>query len=151
MYDPPVFQPVPAQPPVSVPATPDGLREAVLALEGFCAAEALPAQVAWRLRVALDEVLSNIVRHGNGARVEVRFRRDADVAEMVVADDGAPFDPLAWPAPDLRSSLEERQPGGLGIALLRGLIEEIRYVREERNVLTMRTRIGDTRGRQQES
>jgi anti-sigma regulatory factor (Ser/Thr protein kinase) len=147
----PFFRSVPTQPPVSVPATSDGLREAVLALERFCSAEALPPEVAWRLRVALDEVLSNIVRHGNGARVEVSFHREADLVEIVVADDGAPFDPLAWPAPDVRASLEVRQPGGLGIALLKGLIEDIHYERLDRNVLTMRTKVRSPRGKQREN
>jgi serine/threonine-protein kinase RsbW len=144
-----VFQGMSAQPPLSVPATPAGLRDAVLALDGFCAAEAVPPQAAWRLRVALDEVLANILHHGGGGRVEVTFCREADFVEIVIKDDGAPFDPLTWPAPDVRSSLEAREPGGLGIALLRGLIEDIRYQRADCNVLTLRTRVAGARARQE--
>jgi serine/threonine-protein kinase RsbW len=120
-----------------------------MALEAFCAAESLPRGVAWRLQVAVDEVLSNILRHGGGTAIEISFRREANIAEITVEDDGAPFDPANWPAPDVQSSLEARRPGGLGIALVKGLIEDIDYRRGERNVLTLRTRIAGTRAPQE--
>jgi anti-sigma regulatory factor (Ser/Thr protein kinase) len=133
------------QPPLRIPATAEGLRTAVAAFEGFCAAESLPRAIVWRLQVALDEVLSNIVHHGGGTRIEISFRREAEVAEITVRDDGAPFDPASWPAPDVTSSLEARQTGGLGIALVKSLIDEIDYRRDDRNVLTLRTRIAAAR------
>ena len=117
------------------------------ALDAFCVAERVPAEVAWRLQVALDEIVANIVSHGSlaGSRgaLDVWFRREGTIVEVTVADDGPPFDPLARPAPDLQGSLEAREPGGLGIALVRALMDEVCYAREGRNRLTLRKRIDE--------
>ena len=115
------------------------------AFDAFCAAERLPADVAWRLRVALDEIVANIVSHGgvpgSPPQVDVTFRRDGGRVEVVVADDGPAFDPLAKPEPDVTLPLDARQPGGLGIVLIKSLIDDVQYVRTTRNVLTLRTRL----------
>ena len=117
------------------------------ALDAFCVAEQLPPDVRWRLQVALDEVVANVVSHGSPAggegALDVWFRRDGAVVEITVADDGQPFNPLERPAPDLGRPLEAMQPGGLGIALVRVLMDEVRYVRDGRNWLTLRKRIDE--------
>jgi len=115
------------------------------ALDAFCAAERLPEDVGWRLRVALDEIIANIVAHGAGAPqatgLDVWFHRQGAMVEITVADDGPAFDPLARPNPDVTSPLESRQPGGLGIALVKALMDDVHYERTTRNVLTIRKRI----------
>jgi anti-sigma regulatory factor (Ser/Thr protein kinase) len=114
------------------------------ALDAFCAAERVPDDVGWRLRVALDEIVANIVAHGAGALqagLDVWFDRQGPIVEITVADDGPAFDPLSRPEPDLSLPLESRQPGGLGIALVKALMDEVRYERTTRNVLTLRKRI----------
>jgi anti-sigma regulatory factor (Ser/Thr protein kinase) len=113
-------------------------------LDAFCTEERLPHEVAWRLRVALDEIVANIVAYGNTeghAALDVWFRRIGDCVEITVEDDGPPFDPLARPAPDVRLPLEARSPGGLGIALVRALMDDVRYARTDRNLLTLRKQI----------
>jgi anti-sigma regulatory factor (Ser/Thr protein kinase) len=71
----------------------------------------------------------------------VWFHREGPLVEVTVADDGPAFDPLARPDPVVTEPLERRQPGGLGIALVKALMDEVRYERTTRNVLTMRKRI----------
>jgi serine/threonine-protein kinase RsbW len=130
--------------------------EVAEALDAFCAAERLPEDVAWRLRVALDEIIANIVAYGTfGARqaelagechseppaIDVWFHRDGTLLQLTIADDGPAFDPLARPDPEVTLPLEYRQPGGLGIALVKALIDDVQYARTTRNVLTIRTRI----------
>ena len=119
--------------------------QAAAALDAFCAAERVPRDALWPFQVALDEIVANIVSHaaaGNGGRVfEVWFRRDGEAIEIIVADDGPPFDPLARPDPDVSLPLERRQPGGLGIMLVKSLMDDVRYERTTRNVLTIRKRI----------
>lgn len=116
------------------------------ALDAFCATERLPPDVAWRLRVALDEIVGNITTHGAVAgrppAIEVTFRRDGTRVQVTIADDGPAFDPLARVDPDVTLPLEARQPGGLGIALVKSLMDDVRYERTERNVLTLVKRIG---------
>lgn len=125
--------------------------QAIQALDAFCDAEGLPADVAWRLRVALDEIVANIVAYGttspraaggDGApALDVWFRRDGPLVELTVADDGPAFDPLGRPDPVVTLPLEQRQPGGLGIALVKAMMDDVRYERTTRNVLTMRKRM----------
>jgi len=120
------------------------------ALDDFCGAEQLPEDTAWRLRVALDEIIANIVAHGASgapggvgqpAVLDVWFSRRGDIVEVTIADDGPAFDPLAKPPPDVTLPLEARQPGGLGIALVRALMDDVQYQRTTRNVLTIRKHI----------
>jgi len=105
----------------------------------------LPQAVA-TLQIALEELVSNIIRHGfhddERHRVLVRIARCADGALRIdVEDDGAPFDPLAAPHPPACESLEEREPGGLGIHLVRHLMDEISYRRAgAHNLLSMTKR-----------
>lgn len=128
---------------ISVAATAPG--QAAEALDAFCAAERLPETIGWRLRVALDEIVANIVAHGAStagpSAFDVWFGRENDMVEIIVADDGLAFDPLARPDSDLSLSLESREPGGLGIALVKSLMDHVHYARTTRNVLTIRKRI----------
>jgi serine/threonine-protein kinase RsbW len=105
----------------------------------------VPPEAVWPLQVALDEIVANIVAHAAAGRggnaFDLWFRRDDDCVQIVVADDGPAFDPLALPAPDVTLPLEARQPGGLGIMLIKALMDDVRYERTARNVLTIRKRI----------
>jgi serine/threonine-protein kinase RsbW len=107
-----------------------------------------PAVVA-DVQVALDEVLTNIVRHGpvdRPCQIQVRLTVHPDAFEAEVEDDGEPFDPLAMPPPDLRSPLRERRAGGLGIHFVRSLMSEVTYARvDNRNRLVLRRRLANDR------
>jgi anti-sigma regulatory factor (Ser/Thr protein kinase) len=93
----------------------------------------IAAKAIYTTNLALEEILSNVIRHGyeDGARHEIAVTisiRDG-VVELDVADDAREFDPLSAPAVDLGVPLEDRQAGRLGIHLLRTLTREIRYRR----------------------
>ena len=94
--------------------------QVVEALDAFCNAEHVPDEVAWRLRVVLDEIVANIVTHGRAGAGEtplfdVCFRAEPDAVEVTVADDGPAFNPLLQPEPDTTLPLASRQPGGSGL------------------------------------
>ena len=100
-------------------------------------------RVVYATQLALEEVLSNVIRHGygDGARHEIALvlRVGEDGVELQVADDGRQFDPAAAPQAELDLPLAERRPGGLGIHLLRAFVREIRYERSGgRNLLELR-------------
>jgi serine/threonine-protein kinase RsbW len=131
---------------VRVAASPVGIEQAAAALDRFRAAHSIAEAAAWPLQVALDEILSNIVRHaGPGLEagdIEITVERRGDLVEMTVTDDGPAFDPLQLPEPDVRAPLEDRSPGGLGVHLVRKLMDRVDYVRtEERNRLTITWRV----------
>jgi len=130
---------------VSVPGTPAGVSRAADAFEQFSAAQGLPDQARWRFLVALDEILSNVVRHGaagSAAAIDLTFRVDADTARVEVVDTAPPFNPLSMPAPDTTARLEDRRPGGLGITLVQSLMDDVQYEwRDERNHLILTRRL----------
>jgi anti-sigma regulatory factor (Ser/Thr protein kinase) len=120
---------------VRVAAGQDGLRTAAGALDRFEAAHTLDSEAAWPMHVALDEVLSNVVRHGTAGRsnpfIEVTFVLVAGSLEVTVVDDGPEWDPLTLPPPDTAAPLEAREPGGLGVHLVRNLMDRVAYTRQD--------------------
>ena len=130
---------------LSVAATLAGIREAADALDAWSAREHLSDATRRRILTAFDEILSNVVRHGLQGRpglIEVTISRDGEYVRAEVADEAEPFDPLLAPAPDTSAALEARLPGGLGIALVRALTDDVHYERrDDRNRLTMKWRV----------
>jgi len=123
-----------------VPASLQGIRQAEAELAAFSAASGLPQDTLWRFRVALDELISNVARHGGSkADVGLEFRLEGGVLEVTVTDDAPAFNPLEASPPATSAGLETRPVGGLGIALVRGLMDEVRYDRRAgRNRVTLR-------------
>ncbi len=131
---------------LSVPGTALGARQVTRAFDTFSAAQGIAGPSSQAVQVALDEVLSNTVRSGFGAdgsgQIDVRFEIEGGVLEILVVDDGRAFDPLARPEPDLQAPLEARPVGGLGIYLVRQLMDSVEYERRDgRNRLRLRKRI----------
>ena len=70
--------------------------------------------------------------------IDLRIELDPERLAVTVEDEGAPFNPFARAAPDTTLSIEERQIGGLGIHLVKRIMDEVSYVRRtHRNVVTI--------------
>jgi anti-sigma regulatory factor (Ser/Thr protein kinase) len=100
-----------------------------------------PDRVA-EIELAVGEVLTNICAYAyptSGGDVEVQCTHDAGPRLCIdIIDSGVPFDPLAVPPPDLLADPEERITGGLGIFLLRSMVDEMTYRRDhDQNVLRL--------------
>ena len=131
---------------LSVPGTALGARQVTRAFDTFSASQGIAGPPAQAVLVALDEVLSNTVRSGFTAdrtgHIDVRFEIDGGVLDILVVDDGLAFDPLARAEPDTRAPLETRPVGGLGIYLVRQLMDSVEYERRDgENRLRLRKRI----------
>ena len=116
------------------------------AFAAFADAHALAASVRRSVHVAIDELLSNTIMHGftgrEGGEVTVEAVLRADRVCVTLTDDGAPFDPLAEAAPDTTLTAQERRIGGLGIHLVRRIMDEVSYQRQaDRNVVVMTKRL----------
>lgn len=118
----------------------DQLERITAAVEDFAEQDDWPPDLTFKVNLVLDELSVNVVSYGGGANeIEVSLASDADVVRVEIADDGQPFDPLnEAPDPDIDASLEDRQIGGLGIHLVREMMDELHYSRENgRNRLAM--------------
>jgi len=118
---------------ITAEASAAGVSGLAAAFDGFSRRHVLPARVIEASQVALDELLSNIVKAGvepgNPAEIQVSFDFLDPVLEIVVSYNGAPFDPLARKDPDTRASLDDRAVGGLGIYLVKKLMDSVTYER----------------------
>ena len=130
----------------AVPADPAQLSVLTEFLREFGSAAALaPAQVG-NFELALEEIFLNIVMHGSEPgitpRVEVFLNLGADAVTMTVEDDGPQFDPLSLAPPDVTGSLADRRVGGLGVFLVRKIMDTVSYARVAgRNRLRMSKRL----------
>lgn len=116
----------------------EDVRQAVLRVLGPLD---LPQRCVHAVETVLEEWLSNVARHGGagprGARVQLALRLLPDQVELRFEDGEQAFDPLAQPAPVRPASLEQAQPGGLGLAMMRRVTRSLHYERVgQLNVLT---------------
>jgi len=118
-------------------------------VEEFCRTQGLAKDTTLDLRLVADEVLTNIVQYARvgieAHPVELRLSASGGLLRMEFRDEGAPFNPLDAPAPDLDTRPEARAIGGLGIHLVRSLVDEARYFRDGSvNVLVLMKHVGST-------
>jgi len=120
---------------MSVGAHPGGVGEANAAFAEFAEKHSIPADVRRSLNVAIDDLLANVLSHGqtglDPCSVTVEVQLDPERVTVILTDDGPPFDPLGQDAPDTTLSVEERPIGGLGIHLVGQLMDQVNYQRRE--------------------
>ena len=109
---------------------PAAVEQSRLAVVRFLEPFGIFARTMNRVEVVLEELVSNLVRHGRGVTlVTVAAGYRSGLVDLVVEDDGVAFDPLAVAEPDRPTSLADAQLGGLGIPLVRRLSASARYDR----------------------
>ena len=100
----------------------------------------------YNIQLATDEAASNIIEHAyegvpNGV-LDLACNMEKDIIKIILIDYGVPYDPSVVPMPDIKADLSERKIGGLGIFLMRKLMDEVHYEprADKSNVLTMTKR-----------
>ena len=86
--------------------------------------------IAFSTNLCLEELITNTIQYGLSNApdhaIRIRISRSADCLEIVVKDDAPPFDPFnSVPTPDIHAGVEEREIGGLGVHLVRSLMDEV--------------------------
>jgi anti-sigma regulatory factor (Ser/Thr protein kinase) len=120
----------------------DGLRE-------FCLAAGMSEEEFGDVRLAVEEAVSNTIRHGygdgNDHAIHVRASLEPGELQLEIEDDARAFNPLEAPLPDVDLPVEKKPEGGLGILLLRSVMDRLDYRRSGgRNFLRLARRLKRT-------
>lgn len=102
----------------------------------------------YSIQLATDEASSNIIEHAyagiTGGKLELETIISGAELKIILRDHGRTFDPTSVPEPNVKADLSERKIGGLGMYLMRKLMDEVTYESspETGNILTMTKRLG---------
>ena len=102
----------------------------------------LGQEVIYDLQLAVDEACANVIKHaygGQGGRLKVTVEPVGDTIQVIIRDWGCAFDPQAVPIPDVSAPLEDRPLGGLGLFLMRQMMDRVdfEFDQDQGNTLTM--------------
>ena len=105
----------------------------------------LPESMNMMVNLALEEAVSNVMLYAypeTSGQVLVEAEKTDEQVTFTITDSGIPFDPTAQSEPDITLSAEEREVGGLGIHLIRQVMDDVRYERRDgKNILTLVKRL----------
>ena len=119
----------------SLPRRLDALPTLVSLVREFLASEGLADVDPFAVDLVLEELFTNLVRHGHSGSdtIEVELEREDARLRLLLRDrDSERFDPTQAPEVDVTRPIEERRPGGLGIHLVRVLAQEFEYDWQDR-------------------
>jgi serine/threonine-protein kinase RsbW len=119
---------------VTVPARLDSLGAIAEYVLAAAASAGLDRRASYRLRLAVDEIVTNIIVHGYGdaelsGMLELHADFDEKALTVSIEDAGVAYDPRQTPTPDTSLPLEERPIGGLGVYLALKSVDEFFYER----------------------
>ena len=101
-----------------------------------------PTKLATKLMVAVDEIYSNIVRYSGASEAQIRIVKETDTLRLVFCDNGKPYNPLDAKEPDITASAEDRAIGGLGVFMVRKMMDNVEYMyKDGQNVLTLTMKV----------
>lgn len=106
----------------------------------------VPAALGMTLNLVIEEAFTNVVNYAYDDNlehpIEIVFEMQENVLSISLIDDGIAYDPTQNATPDLSLSVEERSIGGLGVYLIKSMMDEVAYERKAgKNILLMRKRI----------
>jgi serine/threonine-protein kinase RsbW len=110
---------------------------------GFLESQGVDAQAVYRINLALEEMVTNIIKYGYDElgrhKIEVALDVGADEVAMVIVDDGHDFNPVLHEGKQPAAKPEDREIGGWGIHLMKKLLDRMDHRREEgRNILEIK-------------
>jgi anti-sigma regulatory factor (Ser/Thr protein kinase) len=133
---------------VEIPPDPDELPAVFEAVEDFGESVGWSMPFVMQAQLVLEEMMLNVMTHSGATEpVKMRLTSRGSEAEFEIVDNGKPFDPTIASAPPEHdaSSLMDMAVGGLGIHLVRSMVQDMRYQREnDSNRLTLLLVSSDT-------
>jgi len=123
------------------PANVDKVPVVVEHVSGLAELAGVHPKRIMHLELAVEEAVMNICSYAYETppgTVTVRVSSENERFMVQLIDEGVPFDPLALEEPDIKAELEDRKIGGLGVLLIRRVMDEVHYERKGlSNILTM--------------
>ena len=112
-------------------------------IETFGATHGLSPEIIFKVNLALDEVVTNIIAYAYDDeadhQIAISVALDGQAMSIRVEDEGLAFNPLDAPVPNLKLGIDERPIGGLGVHIVRSVMDALEYHREgRRNIFIMR-------------
>jgi sigma-B regulation protein RsbU (phosphoserine phosphatase) len=110
--------------------------------EAFAMENEMPFAFIQKINIAFDELLNNIISYGydddDVHEIDVKIELRGERFIIIISDDGIPFNPFKKDPPDTMLTVEERMIGGLGIHLVKKLMDEYEYKRHiNKNIITL--------------
>lgn len=124
---------------ITVPGTLDSLGTIAKRVMEAAKDAGLDKKKAYKLRLAVDEIATNIVTHGyeeagKNGDIDLEVAVNEQALTIILSDTGVEFDPTQkTPQDDLHLPIEERDMGGLGVHLAMDSVDELKYKREGEN------------------
>ncbi|MBX3006405.1 MAG: ATP-binding protein [Melioribacteraceae bacterium] len=111
-------------------------------VEQFALSINLEDNITYDIKLAVDEAVSNIVRHGyvdnENHLIEIELNQKDDEINITIIDDAQEFNLLDYEVVNFDKPIDERSPGGLGIFLIKETMDQIKWQRKEgKNILSL--------------
>ena len=115
-------------------------------IEEFAAEASISQELVFNLNLALEEALANVIMYaypkGVTGVISLQGIYNEEIVEFKLTDEGKEFDPTAAPDADVTLSAQDREIGGLGIFLIRQIMDSVEYERiSQKNILTLKKRV----------
>jgi serine/threonine-protein kinase RsbW len=118
----------------NIPVATDGIAD-------YLTSAGVAAEIIPDIELAVDEAITNIIMHGyrkGPGTIAITCTIEKDRVKIAIRDSAPAFNPLTIPPPDITADLADRVAGGMGIFLIRKVMDEVGYeYKEGQNVLTM--------------
>lgn len=130
---------------LTVDATMDNMDKVISLVEENLDMAGCPMKITMKIMVCVEEAYVNIVNYAYGGQngkctieLQTESGDEKGYAKIVLRDGGIPFNPLIKEEPDINLSAEERNIGGLGIYMVKNIMDRVDYAYEgKENILTM--------------
>ena len=113
-----------------VDATDDNLETAMAFVTEYLEEKGCGIRLVNQMSIAFEEIFINVAHyayHPNVGQVEIKLKLDGDKISLIFIDGGKKYDPLAKPDPDVSLSADDREIGGLGIFMVKKLVDRMAY------------------------
>jgi serine/threonine-protein kinase RsbW len=126
---------------VRSPATLENLERLIESVSDCAREQGFDQKRILGIQLATEEALVNISNYSypeKAGEVEINCKLEKDRFVIEITDSGVPFDMTSLPDPDITADIDDRKVGGLGVFLMKKVMERITYRREEnRNILRL--------------